>query len=956
MPKIIFTSRYLRDAPPAQLENYVRYIGTREGVEKADESKLLLPATGNQKNLIRQIVRDIPAAKEMLEYADFLLHPTIGNASELISCALEQNLDLVAKRENYVDYIANRPRVERVGEHGLFTDAGQPVVLAKVQNEVINHKGPVWTHVVSLRREDAARLGYDSAEQWMALLRSKRAMLCKHMKIDSASLRWYAAFHNEAHHPHVHLMVYSAKDNDGYLTEKSIEAMRSELAHDIFRQDFAHIYEKQNQARSELKTGAAEVMRELMDELRSGVLVSPEIEQMMVRLSERLQNTGGKKVYGYLKRDVKNLIDEIVDELAKDNRVDALYQVWGNWQKEILQIYQKNAPPLPPLSSQPQFKSIKNMVIAEALKLGGHHFTFEDETMPEPLGDERLEQEAASETEPEFQEEAVPERQEDGYTGRRNGRGSGQKWWNNRYKEAGKNFYGGENQEPNFAEAFRLFLLEAESGNAFAMHDLGRMFKDGLGREIDLDAAQKWYANALEAFLNEEQVAEEKQRSYLQYRIGKMFAAGLGTEQDYGKAALWFRKAVDVNHKYAQYSLAGLYYRGQGVEQNYEQALHLYECSANQGNPYADYELAKMYRDGIGTEKSTEKLDIHFIQAFHGFLQLEMRSHDDKLQYRLGQMFHTGTGTDQDDAAAADYWGRSAKLGNVNAQYALGRLWLENGSGDPEQAVAWITKAAEGGNAAAQYALGKLYRDGEYVQRDIAKAVELFTQSAEQKNEYAAYQLGRLYLAGEDIPKDVTAAVKWLSFSSDLGNQYAKYALAKLYLAGEDVPQDIAGVVELFTQAANQKNEYAEYQLGKLYLTGEHLPKDVDIAIRWLTESADQNNQYAQYILGKLYLCGHDVPRDREKAVLFLQASAAQGNIYAQFFLDHLDSFRDPSAFLAATRLLHRLENLFREDYRKATGGSPFHIDRKRRRKLAEKKQAQGHKRDDREPIQQQTY
>lgn len=165
MPKIILTSRYLRDAPPAQLENYVRYVSTREGVEKVEGSRENLPSTAQQKELIRQIVRDIPSAKEMLEYTDFLLHPTMGNASEFISCAMEQNLDLIGKRENYVDYIANRPRVERVGEHGLFTDAGKAVVLKQVQEEAANHKGAVWTHVISLRREDAARLGYDSAAQ-----------------------------------------------------------------------------------------------------------------------------------------------------------------------------------------------------------------------------------------------------------------------------------------------------------------------------------------------------------------------------------------------------------------------------------------------------------------------------------------------------------------------------------------------------------------------------------------------------------------------------------------------------------------------------------------------------------------------------------------------------------------------------------------------------------------------
>lgn len=946
MPKIIFTSRYVRDAPPAQLENYVRYISTREGVEKIDESKRLLPVTVNQQQLIRQLLRDIPASKELLEYADFLLQPTIGNASEFISCALEQNLDLVSKRENYVDYIANRPRVERVGEHGLFTDADQAVVLAQVQNEVMHHKGPVWTHVVSLRREDAARLGYDSAEQWMALLRSKRAMLCKHMKIDSGNLRWYAAFHNEGHHPHVHLMVYSAKDNDGFLTEKSIEAMRSELAHDIFRQDFAHIYEEQNQARAELKSGAADVLQELMDALHSGTLVSPEIERQMLQLSIRLQSTGGKKVYGYLKRDVKNLIDQIVDELAKDARVDALYQAWGKWNNEVLLAYQKNAPLLPPLSQQPQFKSIKNMVIAEAMKLGGHHFTFEDEQMPEPVAADVL-----------LEPEELPAPVDVDWTpGVRTWRSAGRSsLWSDRYKEARSYLFGDESAAPDFAKAYDLFLQEAEPGNPLAMHDLGRMFADGLGREIDTTAAQDWYAKALTAFQAAEQAAGERQKPYLQYRIGKMFAAGLGTEQDYVQAAKWFAKAVATNHKYAQYSLAGLYYRGLGVTQSYETALSLYEKSAAQKNPYASYEFAKMCRDGIGTGKDTGAASVHFADAFTGFFQLERDSHDDKLQYRLGQMLHTGTGTGKDDVAAADYWERSAKLGNVNAQYALGKLWLDSGTGTPEQAVAWISKAADGGNAAAQYVLAKLYRAGEYVERDISKAVELFTLSAEKKNEYAAYQLGRIYLTGEDAPKDVETAIKWLSFSAGLGNQFAQYTLAKLYLSGENVTKNVPLALNLLHQSAAQKNEFAQYQLGKLYLLGEDVPKDVEATILWLSHSAAQGNQFAQYALGKLYLCGHDVPRDKEKALPFLQASAAQGNLYAQFLLEHLDSFRDPSAFLAATRLLHRLENLFREDVRKA-GGAAYHIDRKRRRKLAEKKQAQGHKRDDQEPIHQQTY
>lgn len=966
MPKIIFTSRYLRDAPNAQLENYVRYISTREGVEKVEGSRTNLPSTEQQKELIRQIVRDFPAAKEMLEYTDFLLRPTMGNASEFISCVMEQNLDLTGKRENYVDYIANRPRVERVGEHGLFTDAGKAVVLKQVQEEVTNHKGAVWTHVISLRREDAARLGYDSAAQWMALLRGKRAMLCRHMKIDSANLRWYAAFHNEGHHPHVHLMVYSAKDNDGYLTKESIEAMRSELAHDIFRQDFAHIYEGQNQSRTELKKGAAEVVKEMMNALQSGTAVNTEIEKMMVRLAKRLQNTGGKKMYGYLKRDVKNLIDRIVDELAKEKKVEALYQAWGKWQDEILLTYRNDTPPLPPLSRQTQFKSLKNMVIAEALKLGNGSFIFEDEEALDQMESEDGENLYSEGETVSGREEISGSFLEDMDAWERNGfqddeyRQSERSIpdfhaeWSRNYKLARRYLYGEKGTGQDFAKAFSLLMQEAENGNALAMYDLGRMCGDGLLQEADQSAAQGWYAKALKAFQSAEKQARERKRPYLQYRIGKMYAAGLGTGQDYDAAVRWLSRAAAAGHKYAQYSLAGLYHRGQGVEQDDAEAFRLYGCSAKQGNPYADYELAKMYRGGTGTQKDSAQAGMYFRHAFDGFLQMEAEGRDDKLQYRLGQMLHTGTGTDRDDGEAAVYWERAVKLGNVHAQYALGKLWLETGSGNTVQAVRWITKAAEAGNAAAQYTLGELLLAGEAAEKDAARAVQLFTLSAGQGNEYAAYRLGRLYLSGEEIPKNTAEAVRWLLFSAEKGNQYAQYTLGKLYLSGEDIPKDVERAVSWLEQSAGQGNQYAQYALGRLYLSGEDVPKDIPKAVSWLEQSVNQGNQHAQYALGKLFLCGKDISRDKVKAASYLQASAAQGNIYAAFLLEHMDSFQNPDLFLAATRLMHQLEKLFREDVHRATGGSPFHIDRKRCRRLAEKKQAQGHKRDDREPVQQQ--
>ena len=672
----------------------------------------------------------------------------------------------------------------------------------------------------------------------------------------------------------------------------------------------------------------------MTDALRAGTTVNPVIEKKIVQLSKRLQNTTGKKVYGYLKRDVKSLIDEIVDELVKDSRVDALYQAWGKWQNEILLTYQTQGSSLPPLSQQKVFKSIKNMVIAEAMQLAGQNFIFEDEAMTESTGEpEMILQEAMPSM------DAVPEQYEP-YPEQGNHKNRDAGWWSKEYKQARKYLYGDDSTPQDFVKAFHMFRQEAEKGNGFAMHDLGRMCADGLGCEINPELSQEWYAKALSAFHAAEQSVQPKQRPYLWYRIGKMYAAGLGTEQNYETAAEWFSQAVAADHKYAQYSLAGLYYRGQGVEQSYEQAFHLYCRSAEQGNPYADYETAKMYRDGIGTTVQPKQAEQSFQSAFRGFTALEKQSHDDKLQYRLGQMLHTGTGTEKDEKAAAEYWEKAAKLGNVHAQYALAKLWLETNNGDVSKALQWLTKAADGGHAQAQYTLGKCYRDGIHVDKSIEQAVHLFLLSAEQNNAYAAYQLGKLYLAGEGIPKDAEQAVKWLKCAAEQRNAYAQYTLGKLYLCGEDVPRDIEKALDYLKASAEQKNEYASYQLGKLYLTGEVVPKDVETAVRYLETSAGNGNQFAQYALGKLYLQGKDVPRDKEKAVRYLEASAAQGNLYAKFLLEHLDSFRDPSTFLAATRLLHRLESLFREDYRKTTGGTSYLIDRKRRRKLAEKKQA----------------
>lgn len=992
MPRIIFRCPYLKggtEEAAAHLENYVGYVATREGVERIDPGRAHLPATPKQRDMVQKLLREFPLSKGMFEYADYLAAPTRGNASEFITRAIEDNLDSLAKRENYLDYIAKRPRAQRMGPHGLFTGTEDALVLSRVAKEVAEHWGNVWLPIISLRREDAARLGYDSAGSWRALLSSYAMELAKNMKIPWDQFRWYAAYHDEGHHPHVHMVCYSADPSKGYLTKDGIAKIKSDLAGQIFRQELTELYTRQTQRRTELTAEAQAVMERLIRQMQDGVLESGRIEQLTAHLAQRLQFTTGKKQYGYLKAPLKSVVDEIVDELAKDSRVAEAYRLWYELRDEVLRTYRSDLPEHLPLSQQKEFKRIKNLVIQEALRLGAVTQTLE-EAGPDELPEPPPEEDAPQWEEPALPDTPPPDAEELGDE-------EPHVSWSDRYKRARQYLYGSGDQPPDFDSAHALFLEEAHDGNALAMHDLGRMFMDGLApaREIDAEQAQAWYAKALSAFRS---VEDAKPGRYTEYRIGKLYAAGLGTEQNHTAAADWYAMAAEKGHKYAQYSLAGLYSRGQGMEQDHKEAHRLYTASAEQGFPYAAFELGKQFRDGVGCAADTDAAERWFKSAYGGFLSLEGQSHDDKLQYRIGWMHLHGVGAEQDEPEARAWFKKAARLGNPQAQYQLAKLILADPAATADQvaeALSWLTKAAEAGQDCAQYALGKLYRDGRGeandgpMEKDIAQAVAWFTKAAEQDNDYAAFALGKLLLSGEGIPKDVESALRWLTASADQGNQFAQYALGRLYLKGgevpkdagaairwlesaaaqkntfaeyalgmvylkgEDAPKNLARALKLLTHAAEQGNQFAQYRLGKLLLSGEDVPKDVDSAVRWLTASAEQGNQFAQYTLGKLYLLGKDVPRDKEAAVRWFTMAAEQGNEYARYFLDHMNDPFGPTLLQTATRLLRHLGNIFRDQAPPPSGSGGMHIavDKKLLRKIREKKMAQGHKADDHEPT-----
>ena len=276
---------------------------------------------------------------------------------------LDENADSI-----YMRYIATRPRAEKHGEHGLF-GAEDAVDLEKTMDELKEHEGNVWTIIYSLRREDAARLGYDNAASWRALLRSKQADFAEAMQIPPLQLRWYAAFHDEGDHPHIHMMLWSDDPKYGFLRKDKLLHLQSVLTNMIYADELKEVYVQKDIAYKDVTEAARAAMRRIIDQLESVENPPESIQKKLLELALELRTVSGKKQYGYLKKPLKDKVDSIVDELEKLPEVAAYYAVWNDL-RDTLEGYYKSKPRQHnPLSQQKEFRAIKNAIIQEAERL-----------------------------------------------------------------------------------------------------------------------------------------------------------------------------------------------------------------------------------------------------------------------------------------------------------------------------------------------------------------------------------------------------------------------------------------------------------------------------------------------------------------------------------------------------------------------------------------------------------
>lgn len=380
MARFIYKWRYFKDDSKRN-GRYVKYLATRNGVERCEMSWRNEPATVEQVRLINELVKEFPTIKDTVEYDTFLKKKSKGSATELIDNSLETFFDSIDDKENYIGYIAKRPRVEKQGEHGLFTAGNVEVDLNKVIEEVANHDGLVFTNILSLKREDAEAFKYNCAERWKQLIEKHNIDIAKAMRIPVKDLRWYAAFHNESHHPHVHLVTYSV-GQEPYITEKRLDELKRAFAKDIFASEMHNIYVEQTEKRNALRKDAKDIITEIISNINEGHYTDSVISDLLQQLTKELDKYSGRMMYGYLPKRAKNIIDAIVDEIEKDERISKLYNLWYEQKELLIGIYRDEMPARVSLSANKEFKNIRNAVLQEALRLNDvQEYPFTDDVV-----------------------------------------------------------------------------------------------------------------------------------------------------------------------------------------------------------------------------------------------------------------------------------------------------------------------------------------------------------------------------------------------------------------------------------------------------------------------------------------------------------------------------------------------------------------------------------------------
>ena len=487
---------------------------------------------------------------------------------------VEGYLEYIGTREGvellpseYMEYMAERPR-----SHGLFGDEDS-VDMDAAMEELNQYPGNIWTHIISLKREDAERLGYGHAAQWRNLIRVHRNEIAAAMNIPPGDFRWYAAFHDEGSHPHIHMMAWSAKPGQAYLSKDGIRKIKSALTNDIFKREMLHTYEQKSTSRDELVRRARGEMKSLVQEMQTCIGDHPKVESLMMTLAAQLETVKGKKKYGYLPKAVKKTVDEIVDQMEQLPVIDECYQVWWELQCQIEDFYSEKERQRPPLSEQKEFQSIKNAIIQEAENIRMGKVTFENEEMEETTDSSNLSYDCW-ELWMVTQDDTAPMVDRDEAAAQLISKAEGGD--PSAQYLVGRLYQDGPVLIPDSVEAQYWFDQSARQGHVPAQYALGKLYLSDDTEVCDPVLGVQWL-----------EYATHHGSDCASYRLGKEFLKGEIVERDITKAVEYLTQSAEAGNQYAQYALGKLYLD----KQDREQAHYWFTQSAAQGNEYAQFFL-----------------------------------------------------------------------------------------------------------------------------------------------------------------------------------------------------------------------------------------------------------------------------------------------------------------------------------------------------------------------------
>lgn len=821
-------------------------MASRPGVvfETKQEDWMNKDATEKQKNLINELLKSNPELNELLEYEDYKLNPTIANASEFLDAAKENMMNSEFEADTLVQYMAERPGVvKNEATHGLFSSGGT-VDLEKAKEAVSNHPGNIWTNIISLRREDAHRLGYETQEAWKDAVYCALPDIQKAMKINAENFRWYAAFHDTGRHPHIHLMVYSADGKSGYLNKEGIKEIKRAFSTHIFADERAHIYSMKDKYRQEMRAYTEERIQNLIREIDANPTPTnaPALEKKMKQLSDALKDYKGKPVYQYLSKDIKALADDVMIEFSKDRRVHEIYSGWCNLENELQEMYKNNPDDPELLVNNKAFLPIKNEIIGQAHRLA-KQTVFKEKAITLGIPEERVPWLSEEQTDALLRQAFEAENPEFSAYLEKAKKGD----VDAQYKVGHLYYYGTDDIERDYREGRRWLKKAADGGHPVALFEMGKLdsrSKDSVTKQIGFEKLELAF-RGLSDFAEYDIDAQKALAEY--YQKGLLF------EPYPEAAAYWKQRAADQNINKQASFFDNLFTDEENLLEEWynrtEQGRENKQKNKAQASEW--YQSAKKYLKTNDIEKAKEFFILAAEQG-HSFAQ-----------YNLGRIYAEEEEACQDETLRGELMEQSQKF--------YSKALKE-----------FLQSEAQTGDVMFQSLIARMYCQGLGTEPDFKKAFTYYLKAAEQDDPNAQYRVGRMFLTGEGTEKNITSAIKWLEkAAAQEEDGAAAYRLGKIYLEGREIIPDLNKARFWLEKAALTEKQFAPYALGKCYLSIARGMHETDyrhycrLAMNCFITAGNAGNAYAVYQQGNMFLYGRGVERDFEKAnLLFRQADS----------------------------------------------------------------------------------